>query len=155
MYFEERGGVVHLPFLLFWKEGKMRNKLRNMRIFAFLLCFVLSVSNVSIVHAADTVSGGDTTTTVNFKRLGIDSTTKGKWEGNYGNDAVVLFGYNYLNDENYEATKTDKISIDRNNYNYIKTADGVTYFNTWSFYSQCNTSGNVLGYNKELTSEAE
>lgn len=126
-----------------------------MRILAFLLCFVLSVSNVSIVHATDTVSGGDATTTATFKRLGIDSTTKGNWEGNYGNDVAVLLGYNYLKDDNYNAANASKISIDRNRYNYEKEADGVTYYDTWSFYSLCNTGGNVLGYNKELTSVAE
>lgn len=129
----------------------MRKKLNSIRILSFLLSLILAVSNVSVVHATDTVSPADNAaSTPEFKRVSIDQTTQGAWEGTYGSDAAILLGYAYPGSDSYDSTTTSNMDFNRNNFNYVYQAESCSYFSSWAYYKEAE---NMRAYNVDQDSD--
>ena len=126
------------------------------RILAWILTLIMVFSVVpemTLVTHAETESTEEKATSA-FQRVSIDKTTKGNWEGAYGSDVVGLIGYNYPGNAAYDKDTTEKIAINRDNFNYLKTSTTGSYFKTWSWYAKSATGGNLEGYNVEQTNTA-
>ena len=63
-------------------------------ILTVLLSICILLSCISVGFAAAPANGNQEAGREAF-RVGIDSETKGHWQGKYGHDAAILFGYNY------------------------------------------------------------
>lgn len=99
----------------------MKKHVRTILTVLLSICILLSC--ISVGFAAAPANGNQQASREAF-RVGIDSETKGHWQGKYGNDAVILFGYNYTGTLNENSNKTDFIEI--STYDYIaKAADSV------------------------------
>ena len=79
----------------------MKKHVRTILTVLLSICILLSC--ISVGFAAAPANGNQQASREAF-RVGIDSETKGHWQGKYGSDAAILFGYNY---EGEITNKTD------------------------------------------------
>lgn len=115
----------------------MGNGLRRTRILSLVLSFILAMGNTAVAHAENTVSDGDSaivaysaenTGTQEIVRLGIDQTTQGHWEGTYGTDQAILYGYNHQSEELENATSTTtRYLIGANTYDLVVSREELDY----------------------------
>lgn len=100
----------------------MKKHVRTIMTVLLSICILLSC--ISVGFAAAPANGNQQASREAF-RVGIDSETKGHWQEKYGNDAVILFGYNYTGTLNENSNETDFIEI--STYDYIAKAEDSVF----------------------------
>lgn len=93
-----------------------------------VLCIALLISCVVPALAAE---GTETSSSKTALYLGNDTTTQGHWEGKYGKDATILFGYNYtgVHDKN----TAGRFLVPHSTNDYISKADDSS-LKSFSYY---------------------
>lgn len=100
----------------------MKKHVRTILTVLLSICILLSC--ISVGFAAAPANENQQASREAF-RVEIDSETKGHWQGKYGNDAVILFGYNYTGTLNENSNETDFIEI--STYDYIAKAEDSVF----------------------------
>lgn len=102
----------------------MKKHVRTILTVLLSICILLSC--ISVGFAAAPANENQQASREAF-RVGIDSETKGHWQGKYGNDAAILFGYDYEGELNDQIPYTDYYAVPGGTNDYIEHSVGSDF----------------------------
>lgn len=118
------------------------------RILSLTLALVLTIT-FFVPACIPSVNAAEPTAGSSVSRVRIDKETKGNWEGNYGKDTAILFGYTWSGDRTQTSFYIDN-NYNANDLDLVVAGSGGSTLTSHSYY----IGGDLTCYSAEQTDAA-